>query len=107
MLPGVEPVDILRHLGGSATRQQILRHSTRWALDRAVRRQEIERTGPGKYSLPDLPQALKAAATLGGALSHASAADYWLLEAVCRPTDVHVTVPRRAHRPTRRSVVLH
>jgi very-short-patch-repair endonuclease len=103
----VEPVDILRHLGGSVTRAEVVRHSSRWALEQAVRHQEIEKISRGRYTLPGLPEPLKAAAALGGMLSHASAADYWLMDALCRPTVVHVTVPRQAHRRSTRSIALH
>jgi very-short-patch-repair endonuclease len=104
---GVEPVDVLRHLGGTATREQIERYSKRWALEQAVGRKVIEKIGRGMYSLPDLPESLKTAAAMGGTLSHASAADYWLMDAVCRTASVHVTVPRRGHRQAARSVTLH
>src|SRR5688500_18559878 len=103
----MDPVDVLRHLGGTATRTQLERLSTRWALEKAVRKSEIEKTSRGRYALPELPSALKIAAALRGSVSHASAAEYWLLEAVCRPAKVHVTVPRGAHRQPDRGVHLH
>jgi very-short-patch-repair endonuclease len=103
----MDPVDVLRHFDGTASRMQLLRSSNRWALEKAVRQRRIERTAHGRYALPDLPSALKVAAAVSGSVSHASAADYWLMEAVCRPTAVHVTVPRRAHRRPDRGVRLH
>jgi very-short-patch-repair endonuclease len=103
----MDPVDVLRHFDGTATRNQLLRSSNRWALEKALRQGEIERTAHGRYALPGLPPALKVASALSGSVSHASAADYWLMEAVCRPEAVHVTVPRRAHRQSDRSVRLH
>jgi very-short-patch-repair endonuclease len=104
---GVNPVDVLRYLGGIAVRADLLRHTTRRALEHAVREREVECVGRGRYSLPGLPSALKAGAALGGAVSHASAAAHWLMESIAEPTTIHVTVPSRAHRSPARRITLH
>lgn len=53
------------------------------ALEKAVRGKEVERVGPGRYALPQLPLALKVGAALRGVVSHESAAQYWCLESSC------------------------
>jgi very-short-patch-repair endonuclease len=103
----MEPVEILRHLDGSASREQILASSSRWALERAITHGAVERVSRGRYALPELPEPIKTAASQDGVLSHASAAQYWLMDAVCRPDRVHVTVPRHSHRRAQKLVVLH
>jgi very-short-patch-repair endonuclease len=103
----MDPVEVLRHLGGTAGRADLLRHAGRRALDRALTDRLVERVSWGRYALPGLPPALKTARGLSGVLSHESAAEYWLLESVARPTTVHVTVPPQAHRPAVKGVTLH
>jgi very-short-patch-repair endonuclease len=104
---GMEPQEVLRFRDGVASRAELLRYTSRRALDRAVREGQVESAGRGRYALPSLPSGLKTALARRGVLSHESAAKYWLLETVAEPTTVHVTVPPRAHRPPGRGVTLH
>jgi very-short-patch-repair endonuclease len=103
----MDPVEVLRYLDGAASRADLLRHTTRRALDRAVLDQRVERVARGRFALAALPPALKTATALSGVLSHENAAEYWLLKTVARPTTVHVTVPPGAHRPAKKGVTLH
>jgi very-short-patch-repair endonuclease len=103
----MDPVDVLRHLDGAASRADLLRHTTRRALDRAVADQRIERVARGRFALATLPSAMKTATALSGVLSHQNAAEFWLMKTVAKSTTVHVTVPPRAHRPAQKGVTLH
>jgi very-short-patch-repair endonuclease len=103
----MDPVAVLRHLGGSARRADLLRQTTRRALDRAVREKQVERLARGRYALVGLPSATTTATELCGVLSHESAAKFWLLETVAEPTSIHITVPPRSHRPVSKGVTVH
>lgn len=99
--------EAVRQLGGSASRTEILRHSTRSSLRKAIEAGELRRLVRGRYVLPDLSPADQAAAATHGLVSHESAAQYWKLEMLTQPAEAHVTVaPHTRHRP-RRGVVLH
>jgi very-short-patch-repair endonuclease len=103
----VHPAAVLSFLGGAGRRSDLLRHTTRRALESAVRSGDVEHVGVGKYALPALPAALKVGATLGGVVSHESAAQYWRLESIADPLKIHITLPPTAHRTARRNVALH
>jgi very-short-patch-repair endonuclease len=103
----MDPVEALRLLSGSADRAQLLRYCSRRALERAVARGEVQKVGKSGIALPSLPDPLKTAAGYRGVLSHASAAEYWLMESINRPAAVHLTLPRQAHRAPRPSIRLH
>ena len=94
-------------MGGAAGRADLLRHCTRWNLNQAVRNGHVQQIGRGRYALPALPEGLKIAAAERGKLSHQSAAQFWLLEAIAEPNRVHITVPPNAHRSALRSVIFH
>ncbi len=86
--------ECLRELGGVARRGALVRVTSRHEVDRAVTDGEIVRFGRGRYGLPDLDDAVGLAATLGGAVSHTTAALHhgWaVLEIPDRP---HITISR-------------
>lgn len=103
----MDPVEVLRYLDGAASRSDLLRHTTRRALEQAVLDRRVERVARGRYALATLPPALKTATALSGVLSHENAAEYWLLKTLAKPTKVHVTVPPGAHRTAKKGVTLH
>jgi very-short-patch-repair endonuclease len=90
----VDPVEVLRELGGVARRRDLLRLTTRKRLHGAVRRGEIMRTGRGIYRLASADLALVRAAELRGAASHLSAATLHGWEVAFPATCPWVTVPR-------------
>ncbi len=103
----MDPARALRYLGGSARRADLLRQTSARALTRAVSGQEVVRVARGRYALPLLPPALQMAGALSGVVSHASAAQYWQLEAIAEPASIHITVPPSAHRRAVRAATLH
>ncbi len=103
----MDPAQALRYLGGTARRAELLRYSSARTLNRAVTTQDVLRVARGRYALPQLPAASQLAQAMAGVVSHASAAQHWRMEAVVEPDRIHITVPTRAHRLTRRPVTLH
>jgi very-short-patch-repair endonuclease len=101
------PIAVLRALDGSATRAEILRFTTRWALRTAVDRGDVLRLARGVYALPILPEPFAVAAAVRGVLSHTSAANFWGFDGLLRPDAVHVTVGRNRRPAPREGVVLH
>ncbi len=99
--------DVVRVRDGRATWQEVRRHCTQHELRRALAKGEIVRVARGRYALPDQNRAREAAATVGGVLSHLSAAVDLGLAVLARSQTVHVTVPRAAHRTCPAGVVLH
>lgn len=92
--------------GAAGRRELVADGVTRVQLDRALAQGRVHRVSRDVYALdPACPAALAAAAH--GVLSHASAAQHWMLEQVGAPGSVHVTVPRGARRQVRRGVTLH
>ena len=70
----MDPVDLLRELGGAARRSALLRVVTRPELERAVAAGLVVRDGRGVYVLPDVDAGVRAAVALGGVLGLTSAA---------------------------------
>jgi len=87
-------VQSLHRLGGVATRQALVRATSRKEFDRAVTSGEVVRDGHGRYSLPVADDALRAANRLGGVVSHRSAALHWGWEVKTPPPLPDVTVRR-------------
>ena len=83
--------------GGVATRGALVRSTSRAVVDRAIRTEEIVPLGRGRYGLQTTDRDLAVAATLGGALSHTSAALRlgWAVKSV--PDKPHVTISRGRH----------
>jgi very-short-patch-repair endonuclease len=102
-----DPVDVVRRLGGHARTQVLLEHTSRGRLAAAVRDGRLLRPRRGLYVLPELPDAAVVAARAGGAVSHASAAEWWRLALVRVPDAVHITVVRGSRRTPLAGVVHH
>ncbi|WP_299036570.1 DUF559 domain-containing protein [uncultured Pseudokineococcus sp.] len=91
-------LDDLARRGGTAAAATLVRVAGRGALQRAVAGGEVERLGWGVYALASAPPALRAAAAVRGTVSHASAAQLWMVDPLHRPARISVTVPRAARR---------
>jgi very-short-patch-repair endonuclease len=102
-----DPARVLQVLDGQADWAQLRRLCTTHAIRQAVAQGRILRAGKGRYVLPDLSAARRAAASVGGVLSHLSAARELGLTLLRPPDEVHVTVPRGSRRATPPGVVLH
>lgn len=96
----MDPVEVVRRLGGTATYAQTVGITTRSALRDAVARGRLRRLGRGVYGLPELPAPRAAAAATHGVVSHLSAAVVHGLDVATAPDEVHVTV-RPGARPAR------
>ncbi len=94
----MDVVAALAALGGAAGSAQLVGVVGRRPLAAAVRCGDVVRLSRGVYGLPGAPPALQAAAALRGVVSHASAAQLHLLDAVSVPVIAHVTLPRDARR---------
>jgi very-short-patch-repair endonuclease len=86
--------DCLVDLGGVATRGTLVRLTSRAAFDRAVAAGEVVRLGRGRYGVPGVDEGVALAATLGGAVSHTSAALHHGWAVLRLPDKPHVTVSR-------------
>lgn len=90
----MDPVEALLRCGGAARVSRlnamgVRRRTLRGACDRG----DVVAIGGGGFAVPDADPRLAAAVTLGGVLSHGSAADWHGFE-LWRPLNVlHVTVP--------------
>ncbi len=84
----------LDRLGGVADARSLLRLTSRRAVRRAVRREEIEQVGRGRYALPTAGEARRAAVALQGVvcLRSAAAAHGWALKT--QPPEPEIAVPR-------------
>lgn len=90
---------VLARLGGVATLAELRSYTTRHAVRTACDRGEVVRTARGRYGLAALPDAARAAAHVGGLVSHLSAAEHHGLPVLVPPTQPQVTVRRNAHPP--------
>jgi len=72
----------------------LVRLSGRADFRRGVRQQTIVRAGPNRYVLPGGKERLEAAARVGGAVSHLSAAQHWGYRIKTAPERIQVVVPR-------------
>jgi very-short-patch-repair endonuclease len=91
--------EVLRELGGLATRRLLVDRSSRAEVDGALRRGEIVALARGRYALPAVTQAAQVAHGLGGLLSHTSAALHHGWEVKHVPECPHVTLPRKRRPP--------
>lgn len=93
----------LERLGGVADVAALRRLTSRARIRVAVRRGRIVRDGRGRYSLPGVDEALRAANRLSGVLAEDSAAQYYGWEMKHRPASPCIAVPRnRKLTPERR-----
>lgn len=90
----MHPVHVLTHLGGTAERSVVLAATSRRRLEKALLRGEVVKVSRGRYALPSVPAAAKAAATLSGVASHLSAATLHRWEVAQVPPRPQVMVPR-------------
>lgn len=95
----MDPVDVLRNLGGVATLGELAGQTTRRALRTAVQHERIVRLAPNRYALASVAGARKAAVEVGGVASHLSAAQHWKWKVKTPPSRHCITLPRSARRP--------
>lgn len=90
----MEVQDLLVARGGVATRADVLAVVSRAEVDQALRRGDLVAVARGRYAVPAVEDAVRAAHALGGILSRESAALHhgWAVKTV--PTEPHVSVPR-------------
>lgn len=90
----MDVADLLTMLGGVATRADLLRVLPRAEVDRALRAGVVVAVSRGRYALPEVDAAVRAAHRLGGVPCRESAALHhgWAVKAV--PSEPHVSVPR-------------
>jgi len=105
--PVPSPVEVLRALGGSAERSDLLRLTSQHHVQVAVATGRLLRVARGRYALPTLPDERLAAAACRGVLSHQSAAAALRLPLVVAPDQIHVTVGRGARPTAAGPIVLH
>lgn len=99
----MHPVTALEHLGGSASRQALTRLALPADVRRLLQSGDIVRDGRGRYSLPGIDAARRAANAVSGVVSHTSAALCWGWEVKTVPARPHVTLRRnRRLEPARR-----
>lgn len=96
----MDVTEVLRELGGVATRAVLVKATSRLEVDRAVEAGAILVPARGRYTLPTADEAIAAAHTRSGVLSLTSAALHhqWAVKTV--PDEPHITVPR-ARKPPR------
>lgn len=102
-------IETLSRLGGVSTRAQLVRLTSRKAVDRALDAGDVVVVARGRYALPTADEALAAAHRLSGVVSHLSAAQRWGWAVKSPPRQPHVTLPKnRKLRPGQtRGVVVH
>ena len=102
-------VECLSHMGGIASRAQLVAALSRKEVDRALTHGDIVAVGRGRYGLSSVDAAAQRAHALNGVLSHTSAAQHHGWEVVTVPERPHVTVPRKrkVSLDRRRGVELH
>lgn len=87
--------EALHRLGGVATTSRLLRLTTRKRLRSALRQGRIVRDGRGRYSLPGVDEAIRAASRLSGVLGEDSAAQAYGWKLKHPPASPCVVVRRK------------
>lgn len=102
-------VEVLGRLGGVATRRQLTALLPRSELERAVSVGDVDRLARGRYALPQVEEAARAAHRLRGTLCLLSAAQAWGWGVRQVPAEPQVVVPkhRRTAAGARQGVDLH
>jgi len=90
----VDALTALTRLGGVADAKTLRKASSRLRVEAAVTRGDIIRLGQGRYCLPSVNEARASAYSLGGVVSHLSAALHWGWPVKFPPPIPMVTVPR-------------
>lgn len=88
---------VLQRLGGVARRKVLVRATSRKEFRRAFARGDIVRDAHGRYALPSVDDALRAANRLSGVVSHRSAALHYGWELKTVPEQPEVTIRRKRH----------
>jgi len=91
----IDPVvGALTRCGGIAEAGDLIRHTSRHALLKAVEQGVIVRDARGRYALPTAEVGMRTANRLSAVLSHTSAAAHWGWEMKDVPARPTITVPR-------------
>jgi very-short-patch-repair endonuclease len=84
----------MQHLGGIATRAELIKATSRRDAERALREGAIVREARGRYSLPTAAEAKRAAHRLKGTATLLSAAAHWGWKTKWQPLLPQIAVPR-------------
>jgi very-short-patch-repair endonuclease len=105
----MDVVGQVRELGGATNRSTIVALCGKDAVDLALDERLLLRDARGRYSLPDAHRGVRVANSIGGVLSHRSAAAYWGWEQKKERELPEVTVPRnkRVGRERRKVLIPH
>lgn len=105
----MDVVSQVRELGGATNRSTIVGLCGKRAVDQALHERLLLRDARGRYSLPDAHHGVRVANSIGGVLSHRSAAAYWGWEQRNERELPEVTVPRskRVSRERRKVLIPH
>lgn len=96
----MDPVEVLRRLGGVASYGELIGPTTRRQLRTSVASGRVVHARHDRYTLVDLHAHRAAAVAAGGVLSHLSAAVAWGWKVQHEPTRPWVTLPRNRRRPS-------
>ncbi|WP_433011554.1 hypothetical protein [Kribbella sp. CA-294648] len=86
--------EVLAQRGGSARFADLRVVVSARSIRNALQTGQIRRVAKGVYALPEAPDALTAARSQRGVVSHLSAAQHWGMQLITPPPLPHVTVPR-------------
>jgi hypothetical protein len=105
----MDVVSQVRELGGATDRRTIVTLCGKDEVDNALADRLLLRDARGRYSLPDAHHGVRVANSIGGVLSHRSAAAYWGWEQKKERELPEVTVPRnkRVSRERRKVLIPH
>lgn len=106
---GASALETVEHLGGVASRRQLMELHGRGAVERLLVAGDLVAAARGRLALPHGDEARRAAYALSGLVSHASAAMAHGWEVAVVPPKPHITVPRgrRVSAEQRRGAVIH
>lgn len=96
----MDPVEALRRLGGVAAYGELIGPTTRGALAAAVRAGRVRRLRFDRYALVDTDEQVCRAVSVGGVVSHLSAAIHYGWKVKEPPALLCVTLPRNARKPS-------
>src|SRR4051812_35981485 len=102
----MDVVSQVRELGGASSWKVLVELCGKGAVERALRDRLLLRDARGRYSLPDAHHGVRVANSIGGVLSHRSAAAYWGWEQKKERGLPEVTVPRHKRVSNERRKIL-